>query len=79
MTYPPIEDFLVHEADDFVRSALLIAIDEMDSGRRYFTFNTFNVLLDVDGQWVTVEDELDVKRSETMSLIAFAELLRGAP
>lgn len=78
MTLPPLQDFIKHEADGFVRSELLSAIDQLDTGQRYFTYNTFNVLLDADTQLATVEDELDVERSETVALGAFAELLRGA-
>lgn len=77
MTLPPLQDFMIHEADDFVRSELISAIDELDTGQRYFTYNTFNVLLDADSQVATVEDELDVDRSESVALEAFAELLRG--
>jgi len=78
MMLSPLQDFLNHDADDFVRSELLSAIDQLDAGqRRYFTYNTFNVLLDADTQLATVEDELDVDRSETVALGAFADLLRG--
>lgn len=77
MTLPPLQDFINHEADDFVRSELLSAIDQLKTGQRYFTYNTFNVLLDADAQLATVEDELDVERAETVALDAFAELLRG--
>lgn len=77
MTLSPVQDFMNHEADDFVRSELLRAIDQLDAGQRYFTYNTFNVLLDADAQLATVEDELDVDRAETVSLDTFAGLLRG--
>lgn len=77
MMLSPLQDFMTHEADDLVRSELLSAIDELAVGQRYFTYNTFNVLLDAETQLATVEDELDVERAETVSLEAFAELLRG--
>jgi hypothetical protein len=77
MTLSPLEDFMSHGADEFVRSELLGAIDELDTGQRYFTFNTFNVLLDADARLATVEDELDVERAESVALDAFAEVLRG--
>lgn len=79
MRYSPLQDFLVHEVDDFVRAELLGAIEHLVAGRRYFTFNTFNVLLDGGAERATVEDELDVDRAETVSLSAFTELLRGHP
>ncbi len=77
MTVPALQDFLNHEVDDFVRAELLSAIGQLDTGQRYFTYNTFNVLLNGDTQLATVEDELDVDRSDTVALAAFAELLRG--
>lgn len=77
MDFQPIQDFMIHEADDFVRSELLDAIDQLELGQRHFTFNTFNVVLDIDHQSARVEDELDVERSETVSLGTFAQLLRG--
>lgn len=79
MTRAPLEDFLIHEANDFVRSELLGAIDRLATGQRYFTFNTFNVMLDADAQIATVEDELDIERSETAPLVEFVRRLRGAP
>ncbi|HEY3553082.1 MAG TPA: hypothetical protein VGK66_05275 [Solirubrobacterales bacterium] len=78
MTRPPLQDFLIHEADDSVRAQLLDAIDQLAAGRRYFTYNTFNIQLDADTQLATVEDELDVERSETVGLATFADLLRTA-
>ncbi|WP_448629236.1 hypothetical protein [Cellulomonas soli] len=74
---PPLQDFLNHEADGLVRSELLSAVDHLAAEQRYFTYNTFNVLLDGESQLATVEDELDVERAQTVSLRAFAELLRG--
>ncbi|BCT75887.1 hypothetical protein SCMU_17330 [Sinomonas cyclohexanicum] len=71
-----LEEFLIHEADDDVRSELLSAIGQMKSGQRYFTYNTVNVLLDADRATVTVEDELDVDRADTVSLEEFESLLR---
>lgn len=79
MNQPTIESFLIHEADDFVRSQLLSTIGELVTGQRYFTYNTFNVLLDADTQLATVDDELDVEQSDTVALAAFAALLRGGP
>lgn len=75
--FPPLQDFMTHEADRRVRSELLSAMDALAAGRRYFTYNTFNVLLDGQTQLATVEDELDVDRAETVSLETFAEMLRG--
>jgi hypothetical protein len=76
MTRPVLAEFFAHEVDEYVRLELLTAIDELATGRRYFTYNVFNVLLDADGQIATVEDELDVQRSETVPLGSFGELLR---
>ncbi len=78
MAHQPLHDFLIHEADEFVRAELLGVISQLEVGQRYFTYNTFNVLLDADTQVATIEDELDIERSESVSLVAFADLLRRA-
>lgn len=73
----PLEEFIAGEVDDFVRTELLAAIDQLDDGQRYFTFNAFNVLLDSDAFTATVEDELDVNRHSTVALDEFRALLVG--
>lgn len=77
MTKPVLAEFLAYEADAGVRSELVAALAELATGRRYFTYNAFNVLLDVDAEVVTVEDELDVTRSDTLPLEEFRSLLCG--
>ena len=80
MMRPPLDEFLAGEVDEFVRSELLAAIEQLDVGQRYFTYNAFNVLLDGDASTATVEDELDVNRQSTLGLDEFRNLLvaRGA-
>jgi hypothetical protein len=73
-----LEEFLEHEADDYVRGQLLDAIRNLGDGRRYFTFNVFNVLLDAGSGTATVEDELDVNRRDTVPLTNFVQLLTDA-
>ncbi len=58
MIRPPLDEFLTGEVDDFVRSELLAAIEQLDVGQRYFTYNAFNVLLDGEACTATVEDSL---------------------
>lgn len=77
MTSPILAEFLAHEADAGVRQMLLSTIADLTEGRRYFTFNVFNVLVDADAGTATVEDELDVDRETTLSLDEFAVLLRN--
>jgi len=72
---PPLDDFLNHELNAYIRTQLLDAIAQMASGQRYFTYNTFNVLLDADTSTATIEDELDVDRQSTLPLEAFREVL----
>lgn len=78
MLQTPLQEFLAGEADDFVRTELLAAIDQLDVGQRYFTYNAFNVLLDGDAFTATVEDELDVRRQSTVALDEFRALIVGA-
>lgn len=77
MIRPPLDEFLTGEVDDFVRSELLSAIEQLGIGQRYFTYNAFNVLLDGVAHTATVEDELDVSRQTTIGLDEFRALLVG--
>ncbi|ELT42944.1 hypothetical protein [Arthrobacter nitrophenolicus] len=72
---PPLDEFLTGELDEFVRVQLLTAIDQLRTGRRYFTYNAFNVLLDAELNTATVEDEFDVDRQSTVALEEFRRLL----
>lgn len=67
----PIVEFLAHEADECVRAQLFTVIDELTDGQRYFTYNTFNVLLDAATTTVTIEDELDATRQSKVSFDEF--------
>lgn len=75
MMRPPLDEFIAGEVDDFVRSELLAAIEQLEVGQRYFTYNAFNVLLDGHACKATVEDELDVNRQSTIGLDEFRALL----
>lgn len=77
MLRTPLDEFLAAEVDDFVRTELLVAIDGLDIGQRYFTYNAFNVLLNGDAFTATVEDELDINRQSTVALDEFRALLVG--
>lgn len=77
MIRPPLDEFLTGEVDDIVRSELLSAIEQLDIGQRYLTYNAFNVLLDGEAYTATVEDELDVNRQTTVGMDEFRALLLG--
>ena len=70
-----LEEFLKYEVDDYIRTQLRDAAASLITGSRYFTYNAFNVRLDVDSGTATVEDELDVNREVTLGLDAFLLLL----
>lgn len=72
-----LDEFLTGELNDFIRRQLLAAIEQLQAGRRYFNYNTFNVLLDADTAMATVEDELDAGRQSTIPLGQFEELVRA--
>jgi hypothetical protein len=72
-----IDRFLAEDCTDSVRALLLHEIDARSSGRRYLTFNVFNVLLDFDTGIATIEDELDVESSWSIPPAAFGRRLRG--
>ena len=76
MLRPPLDEFLTGELDDSVCAQLLTAIEQLQTGRRYFTYNAFNVLLDAELDTATVEDEFDVDRQTTVALDEFRTLLR---
>jgi len=78
MNVSPLDEFLTGELNDFIRTQLLATIEQLQTGQRYFTYNTFNVLLDVESGTATVEDELDVDRQSTVALDDFRKLLDEA-
>ncbi|WGM22367.1 hypothetical protein QEH68_09435 [Paenarthrobacter sp. OM7] len=64
--------------NDYIRLQLLAGIEQLKSGRRYYEYNTFNILLDADRPTVTVVDEPDVHRESTLSFADFQVLLRSS-
>jgi hypothetical protein len=58
MTASLLDAFLVEECTPHIVAVLRESAQEQ-SGHRYFTFNRFNVRLDLDAGVVTIEDELD--------------------
>lgn len=77
MNVSPLDEFLTGELNDFIRAQLLATIEQLQTGPRYFTYNAFNVLLDVESGTATVEDQLDVDRQSTVALDDFRKLLRA--
>ncbi|SCC28215.1 hypothetical protein GA0061083_3879 [Pseudarthrobacter enclensis] len=75
MPRPPLDEFLTGELSNFIRAQLLTAIEQLQTGRRSFTYNTFNVLLDAEADTTTIEDELDLDRQSTLVLEEFRKLL----
>lgn len=71
-----LEQFLTHEADEAVRDLLLTAEPPARGGSRYFTFNTFNVLMDFEAARVTIEDVLDAASEQAVPMDKFLDRLR---
>jgi len=68
-----LSDFFLNEFNEHVQDVLR---RELASGRHsYLTFNVFNVRLDPDAGFTTVEDELDPARTEAVDLSEFAQLI----
>ena len=70
-----VDRFFTDEADEHVRRVLADEIQTRSAGSRYFTFNVFNVRIDVDRSVVTIEDELDPAREESVPLEEFSARL----
>ena len=70
-----MERFFNQEANAHVRRVLADEIQARSTGSRYFTFNVFNVRIDVDRNVVTIEDELDPALEESVSLEEFSARL----
>lgn len=50
------DEFVANELDDSSRAELLSALEHTKQGRRYFTYNAFNILVDAETSMVIVED-----------------------
>jgi hypothetical protein len=68
--------FFTEEANEHVRRMLADEIQSRTTGSRYFTFNVFNVRIDVDRNVATIEDELDPASEESIPLADFDARLR---
>jgi len=69
--------FFAEEANEYVRGVLGAALRARSSGFREFTFNVFNVRLDFDQSVALIEDDLDPKSEELLSLDEFRRRLRA--
>jgi len=62
-----LEEFLLEECTPYVRRLLQIALEEARAGsgplRKRFEFNRFEVMLDVAGEVIVLEDVLDPAES----------------
>ena len=67
-----IDRFFTEEFNDHVKAVVEEAAAG-EEGARYLVFNVFNVAIDLDGGFVTVEDELDASAECTVSLASFLE------
>lgn len=74
-----LEDFLDTDADSGICELLLTSIRNVSAQQRRleFTFNVCNVLIDFDTASVTVGDELDVTREQTVGLVEFESALQS--
>ena len=77
MTASLLEEFLVEECTPHVVDVLSDAA-EGQSGERYFTFNRFNVRLDLDAGVATIEDELDPDIELALPVDEFMQRVREA-
>lgn len=69
MSRSPIDEFLTGEVNGYIRVQLLTAIEQMQAGIRYFTYNAFNVLLDADASTAIVEDEFNIHAGDCRCLL----------
>lgn len=70
-----IDRFFAEEFNDHVKAVVEQAVAG-EEGERYLTFNVFNVAIDLDSGFVTVEDELDASAECTVSLASFLDRVR---
>jgi hypothetical protein len=77
MTASLLEEFLAEECTPHVVGVLIEAA-EGQSGERYFTFNRFNVRLDIDAGVATIEDELDPDIEFALPIDEFIQRVRAA-
>ena len=71
---PLLEEFLAEECTDDV-VGLLRDEAKASGGEKYFTFNRFNVRLDLDEGMATIEDELDPDAEVSLPLAEFLDSL----
>jgi hypothetical protein len=76
MTLGPLTlRFLDLEVTAFERDLMLRAARERTRGIEHFSFNIFNVLIDVDRKVVTIEDDLDSEIEEEADMDEFLAAL----
>lgn len=74
-----LRDFLASDATPHVRKLLLSETAGRSSGIREYTFNVFNVTVDVGRAHVTIDDDLDTARTFTLPLAEFLRALAEDP
>ncbi len=74
MTAGLLDEFLAEECTPHVVQLLREAA-QVESGERYFTFNRFNVRLDLDAGIATIEDELDPDLEADLPIDEFVQLV----
>jgi hypothetical protein len=73
-----VTEFLENEFNAYVREVLLRELDAERSA--YLTFNIFNVRIDPELALVTIEDELDPDREESLGVAEFRAMVeRSVP
>ena len=79
MTTPALlRRFFDDEADDYVRRTLLAEAARRETGRREFTFNVVDVLLDFDARTVTLSDVLTAGTELELPMDDFLARLRAS-
>lgn len=73
-----LQEFVSRDLTELVRTDLLRAIGQRKSGQRQFTYNVFDVRIEVDTSTAVIEDVLDEERKSVVELEEFARILRNA-
>jgi hypothetical protein len=74
-----VERFFTEEYNDYVKQRLLEALQHQHGGVKRFTFNVFNIVLNMANGTVTIEDALEADSDHSMPLADFrARLLKNS-
>lgn len=66
-----LDRFAAEELNDYVRGVLSAELKTRKTGRRRFTFNVFDVVLDMDSRTATIDDVLEADSTQSVPLVQF--------